>query len=150
MITRKSGYSFDGSWHEGSQNGPGIETLDDGTVLEGSFESGVLQGQGKAKWPDGKEYEGEWRDGAPNKEGKMVYADGSWYQGGFISEKRHGFGKYYNSAGQEVYVGEWADDRMHGLGMVVEEDEKYEGEFFRGKREGRGTIFFEDGSRFEG
>ncbi len=78
--------------------------------MEGSFEAGMLQGEGKAKWPDGKKYEGDWKDGAPNKEGRMVYSDGSYYVGGFISDKRHGFGKYYDSTGKELYAGEWMDD----------------------------------------
>lgn len=94
----------------------------------------MLQGSGRAKWPDGSLYEGEWKDGAPNKEGRMVYSDGSYYIGAFISEKRHGIGKQFDSAGRELYSGEWQDDRKHGMGTQTDDSERYEGLFVRDKK----------------
>lgn len=45
--------------------------------------------------------------------GKYVTKSGTSYEGAFVSEKRHGFGKFVRSNG-EFFSGEWNENRLEG------------------------------------
>ena len=51
----------------------------------------VLNGKGKKIWPDGSQYEGNFKDGKAEDRGYFI-------------DSKNGF----------VYIGEWADDKIHG------------------------------------
>lgn len=83
-------------------------------------------------------YEGEWR----LFEGKKV---------------KHGQGKIVfpgatsGTHGQEEYVGEWQDDKMHGQGrFVFTSGSVYEGEWANGKMSGFGRMVYANGTTYEG
>lgn len=89
--------------------------------------------------------------------------DGSIYYGETQGSKRQGKGALYTSNNQLIYVGEWKDDKFHGLGIwnngnltykgsfeegyvsgeAVEESKtfKFYGYFKKGKRNGPGTLY---------
>lgn len=96
------------------------------------------------------------------------------YEGEFLNGLKHGFGKLKKDQ-TEIYIGEWEEDFFNGSGILVNpakispsiENEnkdinyenvkkvenawiKYEGEFKKGKMNGFGTIYFENGDRYRG
>ncbi len=48
-----------------------------------------------------------------NGNGKYVTKSGTSYEGSFVSEKRHGYGKFIRSNG-EFFSGEWNENRLEG------------------------------------
>lgn len=79
--------------------------------------------------------------------GDLIYR-GDWHNG-----KKHGKGFWKNKEdGKEaaVYEGEFANDLMHGAGVLKwSNGDKYEGRFINGKRSGHGVMNFENGDKYE-
>lgn len=56
------------------------------------------------------------------------------------------------------YIGTWVDGKMHGNGAFVWElvkndekkQEKYDGDYFQGKKQGKGKFYFVSGNYYEG
>ena len=56
------------------------------------------------------------------------------------------FGAYTFASGNE-YVGQWKDDKFHGLGTsTFAGGEKFVGQYIDGKRNGFGTYYYANGS----
>ena len=89
---------------------------------------------------NGNTYEGEWINFKPDGFGIMTFADdGSIYEGQFKDGQRHGKGKQ-KAEGIAEYQGEWVNNNFEGKGVLVYADGgKYEGDFFKNKKEGYGT-----------
>ena len=49
-----------------------------------------------------------------------------------------------------TYVGDWQNNKMHGSGILISKDFKYEGEFKYGKATGIGKAIYKNGSNYEG
>jgi len=65
------------------------------------------------------------------------------YIGQFLP-RRHGRGKLVSAA--TTYIGEFADNLLHGMGVLTGTDgTRYEGEFHMGRRAGKGVTTFPDG-----
>lgn len=77
---------------------------------------------------DGGYYEGEVHSGIPDGEGVARYKNGC------------------------VYSGQWSDGKLYGKGKFIDSNgvTKYEGEFYNNKKSGKGTYYFDNGSRIEG
>lgn len=102
---------------------------DGGDVYEGEILNGKRHGHGTYTWADGDTYEGDWRDGKRCGRGKLI--------------------QYGKSPSGETYMkysydGEWLDSKEHGHGICVEgdfswfkNDKVLEGEWVKGKRQGR-------------
>lgn len=76
---------------------------------------------------------------------EFVLGDGAHdeYIGWFRNGKKHGVGRATFESGA-VYLGLWHNDETRGLGIYVKEDIMYIGEFFDGKFQGQGTMYYLD------
>lgn len=127
---------------------------DGGDVYEGEILNGKRHGHGTYTWADGDTYEGDWRDGKRCGRGKLI-------QYGKIPATGETYVK-------RSYDGEWLDSKEHGHGICVEgdfswfkNDKVLEGEWVKGKRQGRFVWyltnskggrymdFYEDGNLIE-
>ena len=82
-----------------------------------------------------------WRKDKANLKGKMTHANGDVYEGEWKDDKANGFGVFQDTNNAR-YKGYWKDDLQHGQGEE-EWDEgaaKYNGEFFKGKKNGKGKF----------
>ena len=72
----------------------------------------------------------------------MLYAEtGDIYVGDFIDGKRSGRGRYYQNAENEIYDGEWTNDRRQGEGTILNaRGEISSGEFRADHMEGKLTY----------
>lgn len=157
MLTFANGNSYDGEWKDGNENGHGIKKYINVGVYDGEWKDGDENGHGIMKYINGDVYDGEWKDGKKHGHGTYTWANGDTYEGDWKDGKRCGRGKliqYGKSPSGETYMkysydGEWLDSKEHGHGICVEGDfgwEKmdkvFEGEWVKGKRQGRFVWYF--------
>jgi hypothetical protein len=73
------------------------------------------------------------------------------YEGNFVNDKRHGNGKLIENNG-DTYDGNFENDKKHGFGILISPNYfKYEGGFENDKISGNGKfIWFTNGNMYEG
>lgn len=168
-VTLSSGYFISGTFV--SKNIEGVSFPEDSVVT--AYEGGKYIGQisydksyeqipdgyGTLIYENGDKYEGQWSNGLINGYGTMTYADGSkkeggWTDGNLMFEVIIGNGNtityrgaYYNA----TYTGKLLNILPHGYGtLVLDNGDKYEGEFKFGKKNGKGTYTWADGTTYVG
>lgn len=103
---------------------------------KGMVLNGKRHGRGTYYWDSGGRYEGDWVNGDYHGFGELYDSnDNCTYRGFYKSGKEHGNGKEYKW-GKYVYNNVYDRDED-----TYEIDERYEGEFFEGKRHGKGILF---------
>ncbi len=165
---------YEGDFVKGEFCGQGSLSHADGSTYSGSFLHGLYHGQGELKDVGGAVYKGEWKDGLRHgggtltsvvgvyegtwkndrQEGEfcsMTYASGISYKGAFVDGVPSGSGKMTFPSGS-VYTGFFLNGNYDGVGLLEERGGKrtYQGQFFEGRRHGKGLQKFEDGSMYEG
>ncbi len=117
----RDGVEYKGDFFKGHPHGRGAETHQSGFKYEGEYAMGLKHGQGRLFFPDGLEYAGKLSRGAITGFGEMTWPDG-----------RH-------------YAGEWKDGERHSHGVFYWKGIRFEGDYLRGKRHGKGKFQFTDG-----
>lgn len=88
------------------------------------------------------------------REGRGGYhfnEDGSTWVGYWENNDKGKYGKLYSKEGKLIYEGEYENGRRNGKGtFYFNSGEKYVGEFRDGKREGKGAFYWDDNCRWEG
>lgn len=123
-----------------------------GEVYEGQVDGkNKRSGKGTLKWPNGNVYFGQWVDSSMCGSGTFIYAvENDVYKGEFKDDKKHGQGKYEFSNGN-FYEGSFAVDKRHGRGRYSWTcGDSYEGEWFEGHMQGKGTTVYSNGNRYDG
>ena len=85
----------------------------------GYFEFNMRHGKGACSYRDGSRYVGSWyRSGCIHSILNTFFLSSywSWYVANFLRGTPEGFGIFISSIG-EKYVGEWAANKKHGVGM---------------------------------
>jgi len=108
------GYSYEGEWQEGTENGQGTATFTDGKYV-GEFTDGRANGRGILILANGDRYVGEFKDYRFNGSFSVTYANGDSFTGQYVEEKRNGQGTYVWKDGS-TYSGEWNDGVPFGEG----------------------------------
>ena len=114
---------------------------------------------------------GNFKQGHRSGTGSMMYANGaSTYIGEWKANQRHGFGKMQwkqqgSGALLEEYSGQWQSGKQHGYGIYIWHaaantgvgpankyfmENYYAGEFFEGKRKGKGVFRYASGEIYKG
>jgi hypothetical protein len=177
VTTRGETYTHTGAWRRGKMHGKG--TLEeDGMRYVGEFKNGertgkahifysefleykgeVLrgkrQGSGVMLFEDDRRYNGEWVNDEMEGYGVLTYPNGNEYNGPFKNGKRHGPKGSLEMPELEGcsarYIGDFHEDRIEGKGSVEWQDgRKYEGQFQDGIRFGHGVMTFKDGAKYDG
>jgi hypothetical protein len=138
---------YTGEFKNNLFHGEGELLEDNGDIYQGGFANGLSNGQGLATFADGRIYQGQFIDG--NLTGQGDYRDGEViYTGEFKNWLFSGKGRYQFK--KMIYVGDFLQGRFHGVGsQVFGDDLSYEGGFIDGKYNGSG-ILLENGDRYEG
>eukprot|EP01083_Nonionella_stella_P027440 75552_1 len=121
--------------------------LSGGHVYKGPIS---MDGSGYYKWNDGTSYEGDFQNGQMT--GFGVYKlNNCTYNGHVYCGIRHGYGTLIIHDTNTKYVGEFANGKRHGKGIVYyNSDDVYDGEWRNGKREGKGTCVYKNGDEYTG
>jgi hypothetical protein len=96
-------------------------------------------GKGTYKWPSGDKYVGEWVDSKFEGQGTYTFSNGDKYVGEWIEGERNGYGVMTNVLSNK----QKKDKKRYYL-------IRYEGNWEDGKRHGRGTAYFSNGSEWTG
>ena len=163
-----SKFSYDGEWRDGKKHGEGsCRYHDNGDDYEGSWAEDKWHGHGvwTLRGEDGSVHEkfvGDMLNGQMHGNGRYQYADGSHYDGQWpvtcveIKTRRH--------PGNCICSMAWRFDaithpltphrqhnKMHGSGpFTFANGNEYVGEFVEDAKEGRGSLQYIDGERYDG
>jgi hypothetical protein len=127
------GSVYEGEFHDNKKNGKGKYILSGGETYEGDFKDDLFDGEGVYKWPsESREYKGQFKNGNMNGKGINTFKDGSSYEGYYKNGLKHGLGKYTWPNGK-VFYGSWLNNKLHGNGYYLLDNEKFNITFRFGK-----------------
>jgi hypothetical protein len=144
------------------QNGKGVYVFPSGAVYTGEFRNGEIHGTGVCHYSDGSQYKGHWEHRQPHGQGTMTYADGSsrtgqWRHGQAVNQYGQLINAYQakqeaqETTDVEIQAGCLAGDCYNGRGTIAYVDgSRYEGRFSAGKPNGAGTFYYPNGERYNG
>ena len=127
------GSKYEGEFKNNKKNGKGKYMISKGESYEGEFKDDLFDGEGIYKWPsESREYKGQFKNGNMNGKGINKFKDGSIYEGYYKNGLKHGSGKYTWPNGK-VFYGNWLNNKLHGNGYYLLDNEKYNITFRFGK-----------------
>jgi len=136
-----SSTKYDGQFQLDKKHGHGTLILNDLSSYNGQFSNGFFHGKGMLCDGDGRVYRGDFERGLRDGLGEETLPDGSFYAGEYKKGKRHGLGTHRDfEDGNIVYSGQWANDLMHGEGLLFENNNNFQGTFVRGQRTGHCVL----------
>jgi len=140
------GVSYVGQVNDGRRQGLGVAELGNGERQAGDFQDGRLNGLGTVRFEDDTRYAGQWHDGQPTGLGMREKPGVERAEGNFISGRLEGLG-VRRTLGEPATVqsGEFRADLLEGPGVETVGDQRYEGGFRGGKRNGYGRLTAADG-----
>src|SRR3990167_354977 len=151
---------YSGQFLHGVRSGLGVLRIpQEGFEYTGEFSSGIMQGKAKVLYHNGSTYEGQVYKGKRHGFGRLTYKSGNYYEGHWSDGIKQGFGKMVWMNLQEEYAGEWKENKCHGWGTLYYYQQnrrialltnRFVGTFSMGARNGIGTFFYADGSKYEG
>ncbi|XP_047232322.1 radial spoke head 10 homolog B isoform X3 [Girardinichthys multiradiatus] len=136
----KHGVSYKGQWHQGKRHGKGTVYYNEEETswYKGDWVMNKREGQGERCYPSGNIYTGEWRNNLRHGEGTMNWMElGQQYVGTWKNGIQHGLGTYI-----------WILKRVNGSQYA--QSNQYQGEFFKGRRHGKGTFYYAGGAIYTG
>ncbi|KAL8274599.1 hypothetical protein Esti_001502 [Eimeria stiedai] len=164
-----SGATYRGQVAGGLRHGRGTYTSADRRfVYEGEWHQGTPNGWGVLDCSDGTQYRGEWVGGRRHGFGVQTSSNGSRYEGQWVEGKQEGQGVMLWNEPAVHYVGEWRGGTQAGWGRQTWlehpaavrgtacsvgrnlQQNRYEGFFKEGRREGVGAFSYSNGARYEG
>ena len=126
-------------------------------VYTGNIEDGKPNGQGTVRYNDGSEFKGGFHDGLPNGEGTYKNSKGHIVFEGVYGNGKRARGTHYADDGTVLFKGTYNRDgqRLEGVGIETGKNSdggtwKYEGEYKKTKWNGKGTITWSNGDKYEG
>ncbi|OQR80685.1 radial spoke head 10 family protein, partial [Thraustotheca clavata] len=150
------GSRYEGGIHHGKRHGRGHFSSND-IVYDGDWVDGYEEGNGLKVYANEVSYDGEWKRGLRHGQGTMKYSKFHVYEGSWKDDVKAGRGLMKWLDKGEYYEGEWLNDQQHGYGVQVWKctqkegrENRYEGDFSNGVRDGYGIFFYANGSRYEG
>ncbi|CEM37480.1 unnamed protein product [Vitrella brassicaformis CCMP3155] len=139
---------YEGDWREGAFHGKGIKYYEgDGDLVnkkeyEGQWSKGMRNGVGIAYFPNGNpHFKCHWKDDQVDDSKEVIeYFDNGnvRYEGQMLFGLRCGYGTEY-------VTGDYRNHHSALSGRNVAPRKVYVGCWARGKKEGSGTLFYEDG-----
>lgn len=78
-------------------------------------------------------------------EGRGIYtwSTGDRYDGDWLENIKHGKGLYYFANNEDIYVGEFNNDKRSGKGVLYYSNgDKYEGDWLNDYKNGKGIYYY--------
>ncbi|XP_073346399.1 radial spoke head 10 homolog B [Pagrus major] len=144
---------YEGGTCEGLFHGEGVACFEGGHMYKGMFSKGFMDGHGVFTQTGGMKYEGEFVCNIPMGQGTYTWPDGSSYEGEVYNGIQHGTGTYKCAKTGVYYTGQWDRGKRHGKGTVYYNQDKtswYKGDWVKNSREGRGERRYPSGNLYSG
>ncbi|XP_042720368.1 radial spoke head 10 homolog B [Lagopus leucura] len=145
--------SYEGDKVRRLYEGEGVAFFEGGNIYKGMFSEGLMHGQGTYTWADGVKYEGTFVKNVQMVNGCYMWNDGSIYEGSIKNGLRHGFGFFRSGIHPVSYVGYWYKGKRHGKGTIYYDQEHmswYSGDWVDNVKEGWGIRCYKSGNVYEG
>jgi serine/threonine protein kinase len=140
------GVSYVGQTSDGKRQGLGVAELGNGERQAGDFQDGRLNGLGTVRLEDDTRYAGQWRDGQATGLGAREKPGVDRAEGNFVAGRLEGLGvRRTLTEPVTVQSGEFRADLLEGPGVETVGEQRYEGGFRGGKRNGYGQVTSADG-----
>jgi hypothetical protein len=144
--TYDGGASYVGQMVDGKRQGLGVAILADGEKQAGDWQGDRLNGLGTVSFPDDTLFAGQLRDGMAGGLGVREKPGVDRVEGNFVAGRFEGLGTRRTLGTPAiVQTGEFRGDKLEGLGVETVGDERYEGAFRAGRRNGYGQVTGPDG-----
>ena len=144
--TYDGGANYVGQMVDGKRQGLGVAELADGEKQAGDWQADRLNGLGTVRFPDDTRYAGQLRDGMAGGLGVREKPGVDRVEGNFVAGRFDGLGtRRILSAPAIVQTGDFRADKLEGSGVETVGDERYEGGFRNGRRNGYGQVTGSDG-----
>jgi serine/threonine protein kinase len=135
------GVSYVGQTSDGKRQGLGVAELSNGERQAGDFQEDRLNGLGTVRFADDTRYAGQWRDGQASGLGAREKPGVDRAEGNFVAGRLEGLGvRRTLTEPATVQSGEFRADLLEGPGVETVGDQRYEGGFRGGKRNGYGQV----------
>lgn len=106
---------YTGQVKNGTPNGKGRYSYNNGETYDGQFVNGVKEGNGSLKLENGICLTGEFHDGQLNGKVKIYYSNDTYYEGFLINGKKQGHGYIKNAINDSIILeGKWIQDKKQG------------------------------------
>ncbi|XP_032839558.1 radial spoke head 10 homolog B2 isoform X2 [Tyto alba] len=153
ILTQVIVKSYEGEKVHGLYEGEGFAYFEGGNTYKGMFSEGLMHGQGTYTWADGVKYEGTFVKNVQMFNGRYTWNDGSIYEGSIENGVRHGFGFFRSGPHPVCYIGYWYKGKRHGKGTIYYDQEHtswYSGDWVNNVKEGWGMRCYKSGNIYEG
>jgi hypothetical protein len=145
-LSYDGGANYVGQVADGKRQGLGVVDLTNGERQAGDWQADRLNGLGTVRLEDDTRYAGQWRDGQSTGLGSREKPGVERAEGNFVAGRLEGLGMRRTLAEPNtVQSGEFHGDLLEGPGVETVGDQRYEGSFRAGKRNGFGQITAADG-----
>ena len=138
-------------------NGKGKFIFNNNLLYYGGVKYGILENQKELEeenceiiFPEGTIYHGEIRNNEITGNGKFYFPTGAVYEGEILNGLRNGLGIYYSPTDSIKYDGMWKNGLKHGQGTMIKKGCKYSGNWYEGKIQGYGRMYWESGNFYTG
>ncbi|NXJ08347.1 R10B2 protein, partial [Odontophorus gujanensis] len=145
--------SYEGDKVHRLYEGEGVAFFEGGNIYKGMFSEGLMHGQGTYTWADGVKYEGTFVKNVQMVSGCYTWNDGSVYEGSIKNGLRHGFGFFRSGIHPVSYIGYWYKGKRHGKGTIYYDQEHkswYSGDWVDNVKQGWGIRRYKSGNIYEG
>jgi serine/threonine protein kinase len=140
------GASYVGQMVDGKRQGLGVAILADGEKQAGDWQGDRLNGLGTVSFPDETLFAGQLREGMAGGLGVREKPGVDRVEGNFVAGRFDGLGTRRTLGTPAiVQTGEFRGDKLEGLGVETVGEERYEGGFRAGRRNGYGQVTGPDG-----
>ena len=81
-----------------------------------------------------------------------TFKEGAVYEGQLNNQsQRHGKGLFRYKENQDLYFGDWKNDKFHGKGVYIfTKGDRYSGDLREGRKAGYGDYFYANGNIYKG
>ena len=159
ILEYKDGNTYYGHFDKGIQEGLGFWEYSENDAssrryFAGNFQKNKFNGNGSLVWRDGLYY-GEFNDDSIAGKGLRMWASGVITRGLFINGVQSGYGIAYYTDGAK-YEGNFEKNRRQGRGTITyalnatSNALSYEGNFENDEKSGYGTLIWKGGDKYVG
>ena len=139
ILSRGDTIIYEGQWHNGKPEGWGTWQKGD-TCYRGQWKNGLRHGRGQLTWKNGSvSHSGIWQKGLRQGRGTLIDDKGRTWTGEWRSDTL-AYGTQTDSTG--TYTGQFGRNKQpegFGIYATATDNERYEGQWKNGKRQGFGT-----------
>ena len=160
ILFYNNGNKYKGEFKNDLKNGHGIFNYKNGEKYDGEYKNDLKDGRGIYYYINEEKFIGEYKEDKKNGHGIYFYKDGTKFIGEYKNDEKEGKGYYFDKEGDKIkeVIYEKGIEKEETIEVSRKEnkekefirDEKYEGEYINGLKEGSGIYNYSNGDKYIG